>query len=140
MASYVRDNLVQNEQILYEGALSRWAYGWRILLGILLIPLLIGIGILAHLWIVFHSTELAVTNRRVIAKFGFIRRKTFELNVDRVESIQVDQGLAARLFGYGTLRIAGAGNFDPIPNISAPMEFKKAVMESQEAYRESFAR
>jgi uncharacterized membrane protein YdbT with pleckstrin-like domain len=140
MASYVRDNLVQNEQILYEGALSRWAYGWRILLGILLIPLLIGIGMLVHLWVIFRSTELAVTNRRVIAKFGFIRRKTFELNVDRVESIQVDQGLAARLFGYGTLRIAGAGNFDPIPNISAPMEFKKAVMESQEAYRESFAR
>jgi uncharacterized membrane protein YdbT with pleckstrin-like domain len=140
MASYVNDSLVENEQILYQGHLSRWAYGWRILLGILLIPLIVGIAILIHLWIIFSSTELAITNRRVIAKFGFIRRRTFELNIDRVESIQVDQGLTGRLFGYGTLRIAGAGNFDPIPNVSAPMAFKKAVQESQEAFRTAFAR
>ena|ERR1700735_4334490 len=140
MGSYVRKSLVENEEVLYEGHLSRWAYGSTIFFGILLIPVIIGIIILIHLWIRFRGTELAITNRRVIAKFGFIRRKTFELNVDRVESIQIDQGITGRLLGYGTLRIAGAGNFDPIPNVSAPLAFKKAVLESQEAFRNTFAR
>ena len=49
-----------------------------------------------------------------------------------------DQGIIGRLLGYGTLRIAGAGNFDPIPNVSAPLAFKKAVLESQEAFRNTY--
>ena len=140
MATYVEQSLVTNEHVIYRGALSKWPYFFRILLGILLAPILIGFIILVDLAIKLKSTELAVTNRRVIAKFGTFRRKTFELNVDRVEAIQVDQGVWGRMLGYGTLRIAGAGNFDPIPNVSAPMAFKKAVLESQEAWHESFAR
>jgi len=169
MTSYVQKNLVQNEIVTYQGSLSAWpfavrilvvillipVYGgaviafrdelslWqydpRILAGLLAVPILIGIYLLIGLRVSFTSTELAVTNRRVIAKFGFVRRKTFELNVDRVEAIQVEQGILGRILGYGTLRIAGAGNFDPIPNISAPMAFKRAVMESQEAARETAA-
>jgi len=140
MATYVDESLVTNEHVLYRGALSRWPYFFRILLGIVLAPVLIGFIILVDVAIKFKSTELAVTNRRVIAKFGTFRRKTFELNVDRVEAIQVDQGIWGRMLGYGTLRIAGAGNFDPIPNVSSPMAFKKAVLESQEAWHESFTR
>lgn len=140
MASYVEESLVTNEHVIYRGALSKWPYFFRILLGILLAPILIGFIILIDLAIKLKSTELAVTNRRVIAKFGTFRRKTFELNVDRVEAIQVDQGVWGRMLGYGTLRIAGAGNFDPIPAVSAPMAFKKAVLESQEAWHESFTR
>jgi membrane protein YdbS with pleckstrin-like domain len=170
MASYVQNSLVHDETILHEGSLSAWPYAlkilavvilipvyigcliiyqdsvslWqydlRILVAILSIPVLIGILILIDLRVKFKSTELAVTNRRVIAKFGFIRRRTFELNIDRVEAIQVEQGIWGRIFGFGTLRIAGAGNFDPIPNISSPMAFKKAVMESQEASRMTLAR
>jgi len=170
MASYVQNSLVNDETILHEGSLSAWPYTlkiltviilipvyiafvavywssvslWqydlRILLAILSIPVLIGIMVFVDLRVKFKSTELAVTNRRVIAKFGFIRRRTFELNVDRVEAIQVEQGIWGRIFGFGTLRIAGAGNFDPIPNISAPLAFKKAVMESQEASRLTLAR
>jgi len=140
MATYVEESLVTNEHLLYRGALSKWPYFLRILLGILLAPVLIGFIILIGLAIKFKSTELAVTNRRVIAKFGTFRRHTFELNVDRVEAIQVEQGVWGRMLGYGTLRIAGAGNFDPIPNVAAPMAFKKAVLESQEAWHESFTR
>ena len=140
MASYVEESLVTNEHVLYRGRLSKWPYFFRILLGILLAPILIGFVILVELAIRLKATELAVTNRRVIAKFGVFRRHTFELNVDRVEAIQVDQGIWGRMLGYGTLRIAGAGNFDPIPNVAAPIAFKKAVLESQEAWHESFVR
>ena len=140
MSSYVRESLVHNEHVTYTGSLSKWPYFFQILLGVLLLPLLIGLFVLIALAIKFRTTELAVTNRRVIAKFGVFRRRTFELNVDRVEAIQVEQSVWGRLFGYGTLRIAGAGNFDPIPSVSAPLAFKKAVLESQEALREAFSR
>lgn len=135
MSSYVESSLVQDETVLYQAALSKWAYFIPIFFGVILIPAVLGIVILIWVWIKFSSTELAVTDRRVIAKFGFISRKTFELNVDRVEGIQVDQSVMGRLFGFGTLRIAGAGNADPIPNISDPMGFKKAVNEAQAAAR-----
>lgn len=135
MSSYVESSLVQDETVLYQARLSRWAYFLPIFFGVILIPVVVGIVMLIWVWIKFTSTELAVTDRRVIAKFGFISRKTFELNVDRVEGIQVDQSVMGRLFGFGTLRIAGAGNADPIPNISDPMGFKKAVNEAQAAAR-----
>jgi uncharacterized membrane protein YdbT with pleckstrin-like domain len=140
MTSYVEKSLVHNEQIVYRGALSLWPHFLMILLGIVLIPVIIGLFILINIWVKLSSTELAVTNRRVIAKFGVLRRRTFELNVDRVEAIQVDQGIWGRLLGYGTLRIAGAGNFDPVPNVRAPLAFKNAVLESQEAWHEEFGR
>jgi uncharacterized membrane protein YdbT with pleckstrin-like domain len=140
MATYVEESLVTHEHVLYQGRLSKWPYFLRILLGIILAPILIGLIILIDLAIKLKSTELAVTNRRVIAKFGTFRRRTFELNVDRVEAIQVDQGIWGRMLGYGTLRIAGAGNFDPIPAVAHPIAFKKAVLESQEAFHESFVR
>jgi len=166
MGSYVEENLLQSETVIYEASLSRWAYFWHIFFGIVLIavplaalaklsqttpithiivgaaliPVVLGLIILFTLWIKFRSTELAVTNRRVIAKFGFIRRETFELNIDRVEGIQVSQGLIGRIFNFGTLRIGGTGNSDPIPNISHPMAFKKAEMETQDVARSSLGR
>jgi uncharacterized membrane protein YdbT with pleckstrin-like domain len=78
-----------------------------------------------------HSTELAVTSKRVIAKFGFIRRSTVELNHSKVESFHVEQGVLGRLLGYGTLRISGTGGgITPIPNISDPLGFRRRAMEA----------
>ena len=76
---------------------------------------------------------MAFTNKRVIAKFGFISRKTIELNISKVESIQVNQGILGRIFNYGTLIVSGAGNPQaPIPGISDPMAFRRSFMESQD--------
>jgi len=78
------------------------------------------------------------SNKRVIAKFGFISRKTVELNISKVESIQVNQGFLGRIFNFGTLVISGAGNPQaPIPGISDPMAFRRAFMESQDSAGES---
>ena len=69
----------------------------------------------------------------VIAKFGFISRRTVEININEVESIQVDQGILGRIFNYGTLVIAGAGDPQaPIPGISEPMAFRRAFIEAQD--------
>jgi len=81
----------------------------------------------------YISTELAFTNKRVIAKVGFIRRHTIELRVDRVESIQVGQGIFGRIFNFGSLIISGAGNPQaPILWIYEPMKFRRAFMQYQD--------
>ncbi len=74
------------------------------------------------------ATELAITNRRVIAKVGFIRRKTWEINAPKVEGVEVDQSIWGRIFGYGTVTVKGTGGgIAPIRNIDSPVEFRKHV-------------
>ena len=60
-------------------------------------------------WVKRRTTELAVTNRRVIYKRGFVRRHTIEMNMDKVESVDVDQSFWGRIFNYGTIVVHGTG-------------------------------
>lgn len=134
MSSYIEGTLIQDERILYSGHISLWLHAWLILLGIVLLPAF-GIGLIFLLvaWIKYKTTELAITNKRIVAKFGFISRRTVEININKIESIQVEQSVLGRLFNYGTLIIAGTGSSHaPILGISKPMEFRKAFMEAQD--------
>lgn len=77
------------------------------------------------------SIELAVTNKRVIAKTGLIRRKTIELNHGKVESFSVDQSVLGRMFGFGTIVVNGTGGGrTPIPNIDDPLEFRRKAVSA----------
>jgi len=133
MSNYVKKTLIAEEHVIYSGRLSLWYFALRVLLGILLLPVFgIGLIFLLHAFIEYISTELAFTNKRVIAKIGFIRRDTVELNIGRVESIQVVQSILGRILNFGTLIISGAGNPQtPIKGISRPMKFRKQFMEQQ---------
>ncbi|NOQ30815.1 MAG: PH domain-containing protein [Helicobacteraceae bacterium] len=76
------------------------------------------------------STELAVTTKRVIAKWGFIRRVTIELNHTKVESFHIDQGIMGRILNFGNVIINGTGGGKtPIKNIEDPMRFKTEAIE-----------
>lgn len=135
MASYIEGALIKDEKIVYIGNISLWSLAPLIALGVLFLAAW-GLGLI--FWIVayirYKTTELAFTNKRVIAKFGFISRQTVELNISKVESIQVNQGILGRIFNFGTLVISGAGNPQaPIPGISDPMAFRRAFMESQDS-------
>lgn len=139
MASYVEGALVKDEKVVYVGKVSLWSLAGRIALGFILLPLF-GLGLILWLmaYVKYKTTELAITNKRVIAKFGFISRSTIELNINKVESIQVDQTMLGRMFNFGTLIISGAGNPQaPIPGISNPMGFRRAFMEAQDQARSS---
>ena len=71
------------------------------------------------------STELAVTDQRVIYKTGLLARHTLEMSRGKVESVAVDQTLLGRLFGYGTVIVRGTGStFEPIRNISDRLSFR----------------
>ena len=136
MGSFVQGTLGKDEKIIVEGRVSGWALVPSIIIGIITIPLF-GLGIIIILSAVFTyiSTELAVTNKRVVAKTGFIKRSTIELNLSKVESIQVHQGLFGRILNYGSLVVSGAGNPQaPIPNIADHMSFRRLATEAQEQF------
>jgi uncharacterized membrane protein YdbT with pleckstrin-like domain len=74
------------------------------------------------------TTELAVTDRRVIYKAGFISRHTLEMNRSKVESVDVDQTLLGRLLGFGTITVRGTGgSLEPIRLISDPLTFRSHI-------------
>jgi uncharacterized membrane protein YdbT with pleckstrin-like domain len=133
MSSYVESALVQGEQVLYLGRISAWSMFAQIFFGVLLTPVIVGLFLLVPALVKIRSTELAVTNMRVIVKSGLVSRHTVELNVAKIESVQVEQGLLGRLFGYGSIIVAGGGNpFEAVHGIADPLGFRRAFLEAQE--------
>jgi len=79
-------------------------------------------------WFRRWTTEIDVTDRRIVYKRGFIRRHTVEINMDKVESVDVDQSLFGRLFDYGDVLIRGTGaGIEPLRGIDSPLKFRNAV-------------
>jgi len=129
--SYIDDSLVEGETILHRARVSWWSQFGLILLGILLLVIVIGLGFLIAAYIKVRSTEIAITNRRVIAKFGFIKRHTVEINLEKVEALKVEQGFAGRMLNYGTIYISGAGtSVAPMADIADPLVFRRKFMEA----------
>jgi uncharacterized membrane protein YdbT with pleckstrin-like domain len=132
MASYIEGSLLNDETILHQGHISLWSMFPLIFMGILLTPVGVGLVLLIVAYIRYKTTELAVTNKRVVVKTGLISRKIIEINIIKVESVEVEQSVMGRVFNFGALRIAGTGfNQAPIPNISDPMAFRKALTQAQ---------
>jgi uncharacterized membrane protein YdbT with pleckstrin-like domain len=78
----------------------------------------------------FHrlTTETDVTDRRVVHKTGFIKRRTFEMALDKIESVDVDQTVLGRLLNYGDVTILGVGEGrQTIPTIASPLAFRNAI-------------
>lgn len=134
VASYVRESLLDGEKILYEGAVSLWAILPKLMAGLLLLPLF-GYGLV--LWMsasaYYSSTELCVTNRRVVARLGMVRRRIVEFHIAKVESVRIEQGLFGRMFGFGTVTVLGASeNGESIRGIDNPVAFRRALLQVQE--------
>jgi uncharacterized membrane protein YdbT with pleckstrin-like domain len=86
-----------------------------------------GIALL-RAWFMKRTTELAITDRRVIFKTGFIRRITAEMNMDKVETVNVNQSVLGRILNYGTIHIRGTGaGIEHLHQISHPLEIRTAV-------------
>jgi uncharacterized membrane protein YdbT with pleckstrin-like domain len=143
--SYIDHNLLSNETVLYRAHLSRIVFAFPgLMLGIaLVLPVLggaamgvgvvlgaVALGYLVKAWIAYRTSEFAVTNKRVIMKVGWIRRASVEIVLGRVESIVVDQGIAGRVFDFGSIAVVGTGGTkDPFHRIAAPLRFRRAVQE-----------
>jgi uncharacterized membrane protein YdbT with pleckstrin-like domain len=90
---------------------------------------LIGLLVIARAWIEQTTTEIAVTTKRVIQKRGLIWRKTAEMNMDKVESVLVDQSLFGRLLNYGTIVVRGTGSgIEGLHFIADPLALRSTMV------------
>jgi uncharacterized membrane protein YdbT with pleckstrin-like domain len=142
---YIDKNLMSGERIVYRTKLHWIVFLWPIIFLILAVVFLASgkeIAILGALFILiallsalsafisFKTSEFGITNKRVLIKVGFIRRNSLETLLQKVEGIQVNQGILGRIFNYGTILIKGTGGTsNPFHKIEAPMEFRKKVQE-----------
>ena len=153
MASYVESVLADGERVVYRARISQWLYLFHYILGgvftlaglvsplatrisgdhpvlVATVLMLIGAGVLAVAVIERLSTELVLTNRRVITKRGFISRDTVEMNLAKVESFRVNQGLLGRILNYGDVTIVGTGSSpEPLHGIANPIELRRRIGE-----------
>lgn len=138
MGSYIEENLARDEQIIMKAQVTWLSQFWYLLFGILfilssfgsksLVGVVVGGVLIAIAAIHVLTTELALTNKRIIAKSGLIRRNTIELKTNRVESLGVNQGILGRIFNFGSIVVKGVGgSHAPIPYIARPMEFRQQV-------------
>jgi hypothetical protein len=80
-----------------------------------------------------NATEMAVTNRRVVIKTGLASRKTIEMLLGKVESIEVNETAVGRMLGYGTILVIGTGGTpEPFHNVAHPLEFRSQVQQQIE--------
>lgn len=154
--NYVHKVLLPGERVVYETGLHWLVYGRAILLAVLAVacaiaaallsqrttaatPVVIALALaaLSALLAAFAflaaairraSTELAVTDQRVLFKHGVFSRHTVEMNRSKVESVDVDQSLLGRIFGYGTVRLRGTGGtLEPMANVAHPLALRSHI-------------
>ena len=93
---------------------------------LLLLALLSGISAV----VTYMTSEFAVTNKRVLFKMGFIRRRSLDLMLAKVEAIGINQSVLGRLLGYGTVVITGTGGVrQPFKNVVNPLELRRQVQK-----------
>ena len=82
----------------------------------------------AKAWFHRWTTETDVTNLRVVHKTGFIKRRTFEMSLDKVESVDVNQSILGRLLNYGNVTVRGVGEgAETITTIASPLDFRNHI-------------
>ncbi len=125
---YVEQTLSSGEQVLYT-ARFHWLYTFSAIMALIFLAIVgIGIFIFLSMMITKWTTEIAVTNKRLIYKRGWIARKTDELSPKKIEEINVSQGVVGRILGFGKIRIQGTGGGEIVlPNIDDPLTFRREI-------------
>jgi uncharacterized membrane protein YdbT with pleckstrin-like domain len=151
MATYVDSVLASGETIVHRAAVSHWKYLGSYFAGVLLIaagaaPLFLSVpreywiagGVAAAAGVILilaalirrATTELVLTDRRIIAKRGLVSRDTVEMNLGKVESVHVNQSLLGRMLDYGDVTVVGTGSsLEPLAGIAQPLELRRKLGE-----------
>lgn len=141
--SYIDETLLPDEHVVYRTRLhwiifARAALvliaGAAVLITFHAAPLagaavlVVGALMLIPPFIAYQTTELGVTNKRMIVKVGFVRRRTLELLLRQVEALSVDQTLGGRMLGYGTITLSGTGGVREIfHRVREPLELRRRI-------------
>jgi uncharacterized membrane protein YdbT with pleckstrin-like domain len=133
---YVRNNLGNGEQVIYEAKIS-----WATILGDAVIFVVFCWTIIIPLYIIFKffqkiSIELGITNKRVIGKVGIISTTTMDSPLNKVQNVIVSSGFFDKFFGCGTVEIITAGGNYKFKDIGNPEAFRTAIMNQIDKYGE----
>ncbi len=161
--AYIEQSLGKNEVIVAHARIA-WAYAVAavvsLLAGVAIAGLLLGsgleqsvarvaaaiagilgLGLFLGIMIPVWTTEVGVTNQRLIVKRGVLGRDTEELELWSIEEVDLKQNPLDRVLGFGRLVISGTGDDDmTLPLISNALDFRKAVQESINAARPNHPR
>jgi len=120
MAAIAAVLLLYGRQEATAGERTAMFIGW--------LSLVLAVAMLLGAWFTRQMTELSVTNHRVIYKTGFIRRHTVEMNMDKVETVNVDQSILGRIMDYGTIHVLGTGQgIEGLSRIAHPLAVRNAI-------------
>jgi uncharacterized membrane protein YdbT with pleckstrin-like domain len=140
--SYIDENLLPDEHVVYRAELHWIIFARAILVLVVglvlvfvprigqagLVVLLLGVVMLVPPFVDYRTTELGVTNKRVIVKTGLVRRRTLELLLRQVEAISVDQSLLGRLLGFGSITLTGTGGVREVfHRVREPLELRRRI-------------
>ena len=106
-----------------------YAKGLREMISLVaLVLIFVGLFQTLRAWFVVANTEIFVTSKRIIMKTGFIAISSLEMNIDKVESVLVNQGLLGRMMDFGTVTVRGVGSgLEPMANVAAPLELRNHI-------------
>lgn len=138
MGNYVNNNLGKEEKVIYEAKLH-WIF-WVAPILEAIVTSYIASQSNAYLWIVpalimirayylYKSFEYVLTNKRVINKYGIIRRHVFELKIEKIETVRVDQGILGRILNYGSVVVLGTQSQSGLSRVAKPLDFRTAFNE-----------
>ena len=100
--------------------------------GVAFLFFIFGLVKFAHMMVVKVTTEIAITNNRLVYKRGLIARQVGEISIDRIEGVNVLQTILGRLFNYGRIMIRGMGVGEVVlPQIEDPIKFRRAIEEAK---------
>ncbi len=126
---YIEESLSNGEQVRARFKLHWFARVPMIIWLLLAIPTL-GITLILAIWewLKLRSIEQGVTNKRVIFKKGIISRKSEEMKITSIETVEIVQGVIGRMFGFGDVKVTGRGVSDVVfKNIDDPMDVKRQI-------------
>lgn len=116
---------------------TTWDAIW---VGVALALVAVGMVLLVRAWYRRRVTEIAVTDRRVIYKSGFLHRSTSEMPLDRIERIDVDQGILGQMLDFGNVTVNGITSSigaDRLRRIGSPNQLRSQVIAVDSAPRSS---
>ncbi len=126
---YIEDSLSAGEQIVGFFRLHWISRRWMALWIALAIPT-VGITLILALFefLKLRSIEQGVTNKRVIYKKGIISRKSEEMKLNSIETVEIDQGIAGRILGFGKVTVTGRGLSNVVfKSVDDPMAVKRKI-------------
>lgn len=129
MSTYIQDSLSDGETVetMFKLHWLSWCWVWFL---VIISPFTLGATLLwaVYEWLKLRNLEQGVTNKRVIYKAGIIARKTEEMKLSSIETVEIKQGVLGRILGFGDVHVTGRGISDVVfPKIDNPMQVKKAI-------------